>query len=154
MTSPGPISGTIPAGQSLDQALRLFAGKPREEIPVVEDGRLVGTLRREHLLDAYNEELMKRDMVSELSSTLVGTATEEVHLGGGFQMAEIDAPGAFVDRSIRELDIRARYGAQVILIRRTVGGRRAPRARDRPRGPDTVVGPRRPSRARGPLAPH
>lgn len=33
-------------------------------------------------------------------------------------MSEIEAPGEFVDRSIRELDVRAAYGAEILLLRR------------------------------------
>lgn len=84
---------TLSPEQDLDTVMRIFAGKNREE-------------------------LLKRDMVSELSNSLVATTTEEVSLGGDFQMAEIDAPGDFVGRSIRKLDIRARFGAQVLLLRR------------------------------------
>jgi CIC family chloride channel protein len=110
--------GTLSPQQDLDTVMRIFAGKNREELPVVEEGRMVGVVSRQHLLDAYNEELLKRDMVSELSSSLTATATEAVSLGGDFQMAEIDAPGAFVGRSIRDLDVRARFGGHILLLRR------------------------------------
>ena len=33
-------------------------------------------------------------------------------------MMEIDAPGELVGRSIRELGVRARYGAQILLLKR------------------------------------
>jgi len=130
---------TLSPGQDLDTVMRIFAGKNREELPVTENGRLVGVLSRQHLLDAYNEELLKRDMVSELSSSLVATATEEVSLGGDFQMAEIDAPGAFVGRSIRELDVRARFGAQILLVRRPAPNSDEQELELVPE-PDTVVG--------------
>ncbi|MGD2115853.1 MAG: chloride channel protein, partial [Acidobacteriota bacterium] len=51
----------------LDSVMRLFAGKNREELPVVAgdgSGRLVGVVSRRHLIDAYQTELMKRDVVS------------------------------------------------------------------------------------------
>lgn len=130
---------TLSPDQNLDAVLRIFAGKNREELPVAQDGRLVGVLTRQHLLDAYNEELLKRDVVSELSSSLVATATEEVHLGADFQMAEIDAPAAFIGRSIRDLDVRARYGAHILLLRRRSpeGGQQELEVVPEP---DTVVG--------------
>jgi CIC family chloride channel protein len=129
---------TLSPQQDLDTVMRIFAGKNREELPVTEDGRLVGVLSRQHLLDAYNEELLKRDMVSELSSSLTATTTEEVNLGGDFQMAEIDAPGAFVGRSIRDLDVRARFGAHVLLLRRRAPSGSGQRLELVPE-PDTVV---------------
>jgi CBS domain-containing protein len=109
--------------QDLDAVLRIFAGKNRDELPVLDaEGRLLAVVSRGHLLDAYNSELMKRDMVAGLSGSVTATATEEVHLGEGFRMAELDAPGAFLGRSIRDLDVRARYGAQVLLLRRAGPG--------------------------------
>ncbi len=109
----------------LDAVMRLFAGKNREELPVVAgdgSGRLVGVVTRRHLIDAYQTELMKRDVVSELGGSLAGTATEEIRLGKDFRMSEIEAPGEFVDRSIRELDVRAAFGAEILLVRRPSPG--------------------------------
>jgi len=112
---------TLTPDLGLDAVMRIFAGKNREELPVVAadgSGRLVGVVSRRHLIDAYNTELMKRDVVSELGGSLASTSTQEIHLGKDFRMCEIDAPGAFVDRSIRDLDVRATYGAEILLLRR------------------------------------
>jgi trk system potassium uptake protein TrkA len=40
-----------------------------------------------------------------------------VELGGSFVLAEIEAPPAFLGRSLREVDVRRRHGVQVILLR-------------------------------------
>jgi CIC family chloride channel protein len=107
--------------QTLDTVMRIFAGKDREELPVVSSRprrRLIGVITRRHLIDAYNGELMKRDMVSTLGGGLQATTTEEVHMGQGSLMTEMEAPGEFIGRSIREIGVRARYGAQILLVRR------------------------------------
>ncbi len=112
---------TLKPDTGLDAVMRIFAGKNREELPVIADngsGRLVGVVGRRHLLDAYQTELTKRDVVSELGGSLDQTATEVIHLGKDFRMAEIDAPGAFTGRTIRDLDVRARWGAEILLVRR------------------------------------
>ena len=96
-------------------------------------GKLVGVISRRHLLDAYQAELMKRDVVSELGGSLAGAATEEIHLGKDFRMCEIEAPGEFVDRSIRDLDVRASWGAEILLLRRPSPDG-DPAGRDRARG--------------------
>ncbi len=115
-------SRTLQPNQSLDAVMRIFGGKSREELPVTENGKLVGVVSRRHLLDAYNEEILKRDMVSEISSSVsAASSTEEVILGKHHRMAEIDAPGIFIGRSIRDLDVRARYGAQILVVRRPQG---------------------------------
>jgi len=107
--------------QDLDTVMRIFRGRNREELPVVagdDSDLLIGVLSRRHLVDTYNSELMKRDMVTGLSGSLTATATTEVQLGDGYRMAELDAPGAFLGRTLRELDVRARFGVQVLLIHR------------------------------------
>ncbi len=106
--------------QDLDTVLRIFGGKSREELPVIDDdGKLVGIVTRRHLLDSYTNELMKREMVASLGGSLTATSHEEVHLGEDYRMVEIDAPGELVGRSIRELDVRARYGAQILVLHRS-----------------------------------
>ncbi len=107
--------------QDLDRVMRIFGGKDREELPVVDSAdrsHLVGVVNRRHLIDAYSRELMKRDMVTSLSSGVAASATEEVLLDGGHLIAEIEAPGEFVGRTIGELDVRNRYHVQILLIRR------------------------------------
>jgi len=107
--------------QDLDTVMRIFGGKDRDELPVVDAAdrsRLVGVVNRRHLIDAYGRELMKRDMVTSLSSGVAAAATEEVVLDGGHLIAEIEAPGEFVGNTIGELDVRNRYHVQILLIRR------------------------------------
>ena len=79
---------------------QIFSGTNRQELPVVSpEGQLLGVVRNRHLLEAYNRELMKRDMVSGLGSSLAATATDEVPLGEDYRMADLDAPGEFlIDR--------------------------------------------------------
>jgi CIC family chloride channel protein len=108
----------------LDQVMRIFAEKHPEELPVVEPGtdRVVGTLTRRHLLDAYNQELMKRDMAAGLAGRLDAARTSEMPVGEDYVMLETDAPTAFVGRTLRELEVRRRYGVQVLLVRRQSPG--------------------------------
>ncbi len=132
---------TLTPDQDLDTVMRIFGGKDREELPVVAEdgsGRLVGVVSRRHLIDAYNSEVMKRDMVTGLGGSVAGTLTDEVQLDGDYWMADLDAPGAFLGHTIRDLDVRARYGAQIVLMRRPPTTAGADNQRIVP-GPDTVV---------------
>lgn len=108
------------ANQRLDIVMRIFDGRNRDELPVVDDQqRLIGVISRQHLMDAYNRELMRRDMAVELSASVSTSenAGQLVDLGGGVVMVEIGTPGEFTDKTIRELDVRGRYGVQILLIR-------------------------------------
>ena len=106
-----------------DHALRLLRQESAEELPVVDADdpeRLLGTVSRRTLLDTYYREMFKRDLTGEI---MEGVRASErmpmVPLVEGYFMAQMEAPGAFLDRSLRELNLRATYDVQVILIRRT-----------------------------------
>jgi CIC family chloride channel protein len=110
--------------QDLNAVMRIFGGKNRDEIPVVdthERRRLVGVVTRGHLIEAYNRELMKRDMVSGLVGGMAGTASGAVSLGDDHWMVAMSAPGEFVGRNLQDLNVRRRYGVQVVLLRRPAG---------------------------------
>lgn len=111
--------------QDLDVVMRIFGGKNREELPVVEDltnRRFLGTVSRGQLLEAYNRELRKRDMVAELVGGLAGSQRDAVSLGQGHWMKELSAPGTFCEHSLAQLDVRERHGVQIVLVRRPAGG--------------------------------
>ncbi len=107
--------------QDLDCVMKLFGGQQWEELPVVESAythRLVGGLSRRHLMDAYNQELMRRDMAAGLGGGVAATETGDVVLGGGYRMLEIDLPESFEGKSLREIDLRAEFSVHVLLLRR------------------------------------
>jgi CIC family chloride channel protein len=112
--------------QDLDVVMRIFGGKNREELPVVTDvseRRFLGTITRGHLLEAYNRELRKRDMVSEIVGGLASAQHDAVSLGEGHWMKELSAPGTFCGHALGELDVRERHGVQIVLVRRPASGR-------------------------------
>lgn len=116
----------ITLDQDLDVVMRIFGGKNREELPVVDNlasQRLLGTITRGHLLEAYNRELRKRDMVSELVGGLAGTGNDAIALGDDHWMKEMSAPGAFLEHSLGEIDVRGRFGVQILLVRRPASSR-------------------------------
>lgn len=138
----------------LDRVMRIFGGKNREELPVIEDTktrRFLGTITRGHLLEAYNRELRKRDMVSEIAGGLATSRADAVYLGENHWMKQVDVPGTFVGRTLKELDLRGRLGVQVVMLRRKREGSTSDSRIELVPGPDTrlelgdlvvAVGPR------------
>jgi CIC family chloride channel protein len=110
--------------ESLDTVMRLFAELQPDEMAVADrgTGTVVGAITRRHVLEAYNRELLKRDMATGLGGRLDAARTTEVAVGEDYVMMEIDVPTAFVGRTLRELDVRSRHGIQVLLIRRARPG--------------------------------
>lgn len=131
---------TVTPDQNLDLVSRVFGGRDLEELPVVDPvgERLLGYVASHHLLDAYNRELMRRDVVNSIGSGLEAAKAYEIVLGDGYRMAQLEAPGPFVGHSLKELDLRARSGVAVLFIRRRVG-QDGKHQREVMPGPDTVI---------------
>jgi Trk K+ transport system NAD-binding subunit len=90
----------------------------RGEIPVLEDGRLVGVIWPKDVIERYNSEIFKRDMAhSMVSSVTPGSRTEVVPAARDAVVAEVPVPSSFVGKTIRELDIRQTYGVSVLMVK-------------------------------------
>ncbi|MEJ2217004.1 MAG: chloride channel protein [Gemmatimonadota bacterium] len=130
---------TVTPDENLDAVSRIFVGRGLEELPVVDaEERLLGIVAGHHILDAYNRELMKRDMVMGIGGGVEASASHEIMLGDGYRMAQIAAPPGFVGNSLRELELRGRYGIAVLLIRRPAKTG-AKQVFEVVPGPDTVI---------------
>jgi trk system potassium uptake protein TrkA len=69
---------------------------------------------------------------------------ERVELGDQVEIAEIEAPGSFVGRSLVDLDIRRKYGVTVVALRREEKVLAGPEILEalRPRDVLVLIGPR------------
>ncbi len=106
----------------LDEVMRLF-GRYRFQAPVVEDGRIVGSLWPQDVIECYNAEILKRDMASSMAVSVGnGPVTRAIPGARGVSMAEIPVPPSFFGRSLASVDIRKRFGVTVLLIKRRSGG--------------------------------
>lgn len=107
---------------NLDSAMKYFGQKGIDELPVVQSSssrKIIGSLMKNQVIEAYNREIFKRDMLDQLAGQLSDLErAEEFNLAGGYSLTEMQAPRAFIGKSIRELNIRARYDVQIILIRK------------------------------------
>lgn len=143
-----PNPPTVTEDDDLDTAMQILGHSDLDEIAVVDrtnPRRLVGTLTSQQMIDAYNAEVLRRDLAGGVSSAVGVTGrVRQVSLGGGYVVQEIDAPLAFRGRSLRELEVGSRHGVQVVLIRSPsdpdVARRvRVPTSGERVREGDTLV---------------
>jgi len=106
--------------ESLEMVMQLFGQFDLREIPVVNKGQLVGTIRRNDVIQAYNREIFKLDMSSSFATSLrlqQKMRSQSVSLGGGFQILELTAADQFIGKSLEELRLRERFGATVLTIK-------------------------------------
>jgi len=112
----------LDAGDNLDLAMKLFARELVDELPVLSDGKLVGSVRKVDVLEEYNREVLRRDLSTGFQGAMSWVERRKiVDLGEDYVMAEMEVPPHFVGKTLRELNVRANYGVQVILIKRSKG---------------------------------
>lgn len=103
-------------------ALEKMSRHDSEGLPVVDpnDKRvLLGMIWRKDIQDEYQKEIERREITSSLASSITMKDEEKhVHFLEGYSIAEIKLPPSFVGKSIRDLNIRAKYGVDVLSIKR------------------------------------
>jgi CIC family chloride channel protein len=109
----------------LDVVAQLFSRGRAEELPVVAAGdsrKLVGSVHKRDLMQAYNQEIMRRDLAGQVqSNVIVASRGAQVELGGGYVLQEIQPPPRFFGMTIRDADIARTWDVQVVLIRKRGG---------------------------------
>jgi CIC family chloride channel protein len=92
-----------------------------ESIPVVEtegSRKVIGVIRTKDIQDAYNREVERLDITSTLASSITMSKKEQkIHFMEGYEIAEIVPPPSFIGKTIKELNIRARYGVDILSIK-------------------------------------
>jgi Trk K+ transport system NAD-binding subunit len=92
-----------------------------EELPVVEQetGNLLGTISRQHAIDAYNNELSRRNTGDEVSASIqMLDRMDTVSFSNEYVLSEIHVPKSLVNKTIKSAKIRQKYDVQIILIKR------------------------------------
>ncbi len=88
----------------------------------VESNKLIGMVWRKDIQDEYDKEIERRDISSSLASKISMKGEESsVQFLEGYLVAEITPPNSFIGHSIRELNIRAKYGVDILSIKTKKG---------------------------------
>jgi chloride channel protein, CIC family len=90
-------------------------------LPVVnssDSDKMIGVIWRKDIQNAYDREIEKRELTSNLAS-LITMKDEEpmVHFMEGYSIIEISPPNTFIGKSIRELNIRKEFGVDVLSVK-------------------------------------
>ena len=121
------------------------------------DPRLV--LAVDAVIARYNTEVFKRDMARSVASAVDRDQAAQVSLVRDTVVAEVPVPDRFVSRTLRDLDIRGKFGVSVLMVKRdAAGGERVNEAPSadyafQPGDVMLVMGPGDRVRAAGPATP-
>jgi len=106
----------------LDSVMKIFGSYDLEELPVVDsrvETKIIGAVNRKDVIDIYNRELVKRNLSTELSGSVhLLERMETIDFIDDYVMTEILVPPTFTNKSIKDIDLRAVYGVQVLMLKR------------------------------------
>jgi CIC family chloride channel protein len=116
-----PIHHYFTPEDTLDIIMKAFSELNIDELPVVNNEHeriFIGTISKHDVIEIYNNEMLKRDTVSSVSSYISSShKLNHVQLIDGQVMSEIEIPSEFIDKTLRELNLRNRFNVVVVLIK-------------------------------------
>jgi CIC family chloride channel protein len=117
---------TVTPGDNCQDALDIMSRHDLDGLPVVKSAKskkLIGMVWRKDIVDEYNREIEKRDITTSFASRItMKNIDSHVHFMEGYAITEIPVPGDFLGKSIQELNIRKKYGVDILLIRCNLEG--------------------------------
>jgi CIC family chloride channel protein len=115
---------TVLPESTLSEVFRKFGTCHLDELPVVEDtsdgpGKLLGTITRRAVFVHYNREILRQNALG-LKFVYEG-ADEDSRMSLGLpkdnEVKVLHVPEAMVGRTLKELDIRARFNVSILAVR-------------------------------------
>ncbi|MFQ6083580.1 MAG: chloride channel protein [Candidatus Aminicenantia bacterium] len=104
---------------NLEKAMEIFGQQDIDETPVIKEGKFVGVVKRKDVIETYNNEILKREATQGLINKLKFTHdAKSVNIGKDYLIKEIEALPRLWDKSLKELDLKAKHGIEIILIKR------------------------------------
>lgn len=115
---------TVNENDNLDQVLKMFESKAVDQFPVVstqgrdKKGKIVGTINRQDVIAAYNRESLKYNLADGFTRELkTVNETGFSKLAEGYSIAERKVRYRFVGKTLAQLQLRSKYGLEVLMIR-------------------------------------
>jgi len=112
---------TVTIDDNCGTVMEILSRHDYEGLPVVEKNgsrKIIGVVWRKDILGEYHRVIERRDIASNLASSIsMKEEIPQVHFLEGYAINEIGPPKSFIGKSIRELNIRAIYGVDVLSIK-------------------------------------
>ncbi len=116
-----PNFDTVTPEDNCQTALDKMKKYDFEGLPVVDSKdkkKVIGMIWRKDIQDAYDRAIERREISSNLASKInMKGNTTSVQFLEGYSVAEIVPPASFVGQSIRTLNVRAKYGVDILSIK-------------------------------------
>jgi len=113
---------TVTLDTTLDEVMKHFGLLNLDELPVVSgenDSQIIGCIWRKDVIKEYNRQIFLKDMSGSVGSSLQKTSLlKYVHVIDDYYLVEIEAPSVFIDKNLAEINVRAKYKADILLIKK------------------------------------
>ncbi len=111
---------------TLDDVMKIFGRYTVEELPVVDSAnpdKIIGVVFYKDVISAYNQQLIKEDFVRETGASInLLEKSQKVSFLGGYAMTEIQISMNLVGKSLEQLNLRQRFGVNILMIKRNKNG--------------------------------
>jgi len=113
---------SVHPNDNLDDVMKTFGTHNLDELPVVTKANgdeILGSIWQHDVIETYNKQIFLRDMSGELGIGIRKTISEKtVPVIDKYYLKHLEAPNVFIGKTLQELDLRSRYGADVLLIKK------------------------------------
>lgn len=120
-----PEVKTVFKSDDLDYTLKLFGASSVDQLPVVtrsEPLKAIGTIWRQDVINAYNQESFKHNITDELAQDLTRIEKAKISkVSEGYAIIEKKAMSKFVGKTLVQLRLRNKYGLEVLMIKQPQG---------------------------------
>ncbi|TFH01152.1 MAG: CBS domain-containing protein, partial [Calditrichales bacterium] len=117
-----PVIVTVTPEENLDEVMKKFGKHNLDEIPVVSpanESDIVGSILQQDVIESYNKQIFLRDITGELGGGIRKTGKQHmVPVFDKYYLVQMEAPTVFLGRTLRDLDLRTRFSADILLVKR------------------------------------
>lgn len=104
---------------NLEQAMKIFGREDVAEITVLKGKKFAGVIKQKDVIESYNHEIIKREAAEGIVQKLkFSPSAKSFDIGTGYKIMEVEAPSAFWDKSLKDLNLKAQHRIDILLIKR------------------------------------
>ena len=104
---------------NLEQAMKIFGQEDVSEITLLKGNKFSGVIKRKDVIEAYNHEIIKKEAAEGIVQKLkFSDKSKSFDIGTGYKIMEVEAPAPFLDKSLKELNLKAVHRIDILLIKR------------------------------------
>ncbi len=117
-----PIKHLVVPEDKLELVIRIFAIEKNKEIPVVnnlKEKRLLGSILEKDVLKLLGQKESNRDLTGCIASSFeLLKRLREIEVSDDYIISQEIPPKSFIGKSLKELQVRVRYGIEIIMIKK------------------------------------